>query len=96
MFLIRKVPSYLTIFTYKILIYFQQWRPFVYTTKTEDGGEIYQGFCIDLMDRLSELMGFSYRLYPVEDGQFGGENDDGSWTGLVGDLINRVSNSDIL
>jgi len=44
------------------------------------------------MDRLSELMGFSYRLHLVEDGQFGGENDDGSWTGLVGDLINRVSN----
>lgn len=59
---------------------------------TEDG-IFYQGFCIDLMDKLSEVLGFSYRISLVEDGQFGGQTENNSWTGLVGDLVNRVSNS---
>ena len=63
---------------------------------TEDGGIIYQGLCIDLIDRLSEIMGFSYRLRTVEDGRFGGQDEDGNWMGLIGDLVNRVSNSDFI
>ena len=55
--------------------------------------EDYEGFCIDLMDKLSEILGFTYTLYLVEDGQFGGQNEDGSWNGLVGDLVNHVSHS---
>ena len=60
---------------------------------SEDGRKIYQGLCIDLMDRLSEMMGFSYTLKTVQDGRFGGQDEDGNWLGLVGDLVNRVSNS---
>ena len=46
------------------------------------------------MDKLSEVLGFSYRLSLVEDGRFGGQNEDGNWLGLIGDLVNRVSNID--
>ena len=60
----------------------------------EDGTIMYEGLCIDLMDKLSELMGFSYRLKIVEDGRYGGQDEDGNWMGLIGDLVNRVSNSD--
>ena len=45
------------------------------------------------MDKLSEMLGFSYTLSLVKNGQFGGQTEDGSWTGLVGDLVNHVSNS---
>jgi len=38
-------------------------------------------------------MGFRYTIGLVADGQYGGQLDDGSWTGLVGDLIKRVSAS---
>ena len=61
-----------------------------------NGTNNYQGLCIDLMDKLSEMMGFSYRLRTVEDGRYGGQDEDGNWMGLVGDLVNRVSNSDIV
>ena len=54
---------------------------------------MYEGLCIDLMDKLSELMGFSYTLRTVEDGRYGGQDEDGNWMGLIGDLVNRVSNS---
>ena len=44
------------------------------------------------MDKLSEMLGFSYRLSLVEDGRFGGQDEDDNWLGLVGDLVNQVSN----
>ena len=43
------------------------------------------------MDKLSEVLGFSYRLSIVEDGKFGGQDEDGNWLGLVGRLVNQVS-----
>ena len=78
---------YDTYITSYILIYFQS-RPFV---MIEDGKDDYQGLCIDLMDKLSEMLGFSYRLKLVEDGNYGGQDEDGNWLGLVGDLVNQVS-----
>lgn len=65
--------------------------PFVYKAVTKDGQKVYEGFCIDLMDKLSEILGFSYTISLVEDGQFGGQIGN-SWTGLVGDLVEHVSN----
>ena len=61
-------------------------------TLTDDGKEIFEGLCIDLMDKLSEVMGFSYSISLVEDGNFGGQDEDGNWLGLVGDLVKHVSN----
>ena len=46
------------------------------------------------MDKLSEVLGFSYRISIVEDGRYGGQDEDGNWMGLVGDLVNHVSNND--
>ena len=46
------------------------------------------------MDRLSEMMGFSYTIRPVEDGRYGGQDENGNWLGLIGDLVNRVSYSE--
>ena len=46
------------------------------------------------MDKLSEVLGFTYTISIVEDGRFGGQDEDGNWMGLVGDLVNRVSNND--
>lgn len=61
----------------------------------EDGKEDYEGLCIDLMDKLSEILGFTYTLRLVEDEKFGGQDEDGNWMGLVGDLVNRVSNCEM-
>ena len=68
-----------------------QAEPFVYVTRDENGGEVLEGLCIDLLNKLSDEMGFHYTIRLVADGQYGGQLEDGSWTGLVGDLVNRVS-----
>ena len=52
---------------------------------------VYEGYIVDLMDEISNLLGLKYRLIPVQDSQYGYKRTDGSWNGMVGELIERVS-----
>ena len=70
-----------------------QQQPFINVTQTEDGDEVFEGLCIDLLNKLSDKMGFHYIIRLIADGQYGDQLEDGSWTGLVGDLVNQVSHS---
>ncbi|XP_008397398.1 glutamate receptor ionotropic, NMDA 3B-like isoform X1 [Poecilia reticulata] len=49
------------------------------------------GYCIDLLEKLSEDMGFTFDLYIVGDGKYGALSGTGRWTGLVGDLLNGTA-----
>lgn len=48
---------------------------------------IYEGYCIDLIDEIARRMNFSYELVEPSSGKFGDRLNDGSFDGLVGDLI---------
>ncbi|XP_039615655.1 glutamate receptor ionotropic, NMDA 3A [Polypterus senegalus] len=48
------------------------------------------GYCIDLLEKLAEDMGFHFNLYIVGDGKYGAYKN-GRWTGLVGDLISGAA-----
>lgn len=48
------------------------------------------GYCIDLLEKLGEDMGFTFDLYIVGDGKYGGFKN-GRWTGLVGDLLSGAA-----
>ncbi|KAM3874318.1 glutamate receptor ionotropic, NMDA 3A [Diretmus argenteus] len=48
------------------------------------------GYCIDLLEKLAEDMGFTFDLYIVGDGKYGGLKN-GRWTGLVGDLLSGAA-----
>ena len=52
----------------------------------------YEGFCIDLLKSLSDMMGFTYTLYEVGDGNFGTQNDSNTWNGIIGEITQSVSN----
>ncbi|XP_032341810.1 glutamate receptor ionotropic, kainate 5 isoform X1 [Camelus ferus] len=54
------------------------------------GNERFEGFCVDMLRELAELLRFRYRLRLVEDGLYGAPEPNGSWTGMVGELINRL------
>ena len=51
----------------------------------------YKGYMVDLMDKLMGLLGLRYKLYPVADGRYGYRHPDGSWDGMVGELLEDVS-----
>lgn len=48
------------------------------------------GYCIDLLEKLSEDVGFDFDLYIVGDGKYGAYKN-GRWTGLVGDLLSGAA-----
>lgn len=56
-----------------------------------EGNEQYEGFCVDMLKELSDILKFTYRIKLVDDGLYGAPEPNGSWTGMVGELINRVS-----
>lgn len=57
----------------------------------ESQNETLEGFCIDLLKAIAELVGFEYRLTLVPDGKYGVYNyNTGEWNGMVKQLIDRV------
>lgn len=56
-----------------------------------EGNDQYEGFCVDMLKELSDILKFTYRIKLVDDGLYGAPEPNGSWTGMVGELINRVS-----
>jgi len=50
----------------------------------------YRGYLVDLLDAMSKHASFAYSLRAVADRQRGGQRPDGSWTGLVGELVAGV------
>jgi len=51
----------------------------------------YRGYLVDLLEALSKHASFTYSLYAVHDRQRGSRQRDGTWTGLVGEIIAGVS-----
>ncbi|XP_066591382.1 ionotropic receptor 25a isoform X2 [Prorops nasuta] len=54
--------------------------------KDEEGNEMYHGYCIDVIEKLAEVMDFDYDIIVPKDHSFGKKLPNGDWTGLVGDL----------
>lgn len=44
-----------------------------------------KGFCIDILKRLAQTVGFSYDLYLVTNGKHG-KKIDGVWNGMIGEV----------
>jgi len=54
------------------------------------GNALYEGFCADLAASLADKLQVSYTLRPVLDGKYGARMDNGSWNGMVGELMREV------
>ncbi|AWO96338.1 putative glutamate receptor ionotropic kainate 5-like [Scophthalmus maximus] len=53
------------------------------------GNDQYKGFCVDMLRELANILKFSFKIKLVDDGLYGAPEPNGSWTGMVGELINR-------
>uniref|UniRef100_A0A8C7DCR5 Glutamate receptor n=1 Tax=Oncorhynchus kisutch TaxID=8019 RepID=A0A8C7DCR5_ONCKI len=47
----------------------------------------YQGYSIDVLDSLSNYLGFKYEIYVAPDHKYGSQQSDGVWNGLMGELV---------
>ena len=50
----------------------------------------YFGFCIELLNRISNACNFSYEIKLVHDGFYGVINENGKWNGIVGEIMDHV------
>ena len=64
--------------------------PYVMRTVSDDGTESFKGYCMDLLDELARILKFSYEIYTSPDGLYGAETENGSWNGMIGELIRKV------
>lgn len=53
----------------------------------------YQGYSIDVLDALSNYLGFKYEIYVAPDHKYGSQQSDGVWNGLMGELVAKVRDS---
>ncbi|GAA6102703.1 glutamate receptor ionotropic, kainate 1 isoform X1 [Tachysurus ichikawai] len=68
--------------------------PYVMYKKSDKvlyGNDRFEGFCLDLLKELSNILGFSYEVRLVSDGKYGAQNDKGEWNGMVRELIDHVA-----
>ncbi len=66
----------------------------LFNTSLSPGGSHttqYEGFIVDLMDRISQIVGFKYELIPVKDNRYGYRLATGLWDGMIGELVSKVS-----
>ena len=49
-----------------------------------------EGFCIDLAKAVAEEYQFDWVIHAVKDNKYGKEVDNGTWNGMVGELIRDV------
>lgn len=57
----------------------------------ENGHPIWEGYCIDMIQKLAEDLDFDYELVVPKKGTFGKRLSFNKWDGLVGDLMTGVS-----
>ena len=65
--------------------------PFVMKKKQEDGSFSYEGYCIDLLKELARNLKFTYEVYPSPDGAYGAKTENGTWNGMMAEIVNEVS-----
>ncbi|XP_072943228.1 uncharacterized protein Ir8a [Epargyreus clarus] len=53
----------------------------------EHGNPVYEGYCIDLAAKLAEVMNFDYEIITPKSGTFGKRLPNGSWDGIINDLM---------
>uniref|UniRef100_A0AAF5PPT2 Glutamate receptor n=2 Tax=Wuchereria bancrofti TaxID=6293 RepID=A0AAF5PPT2_WUCBA len=74
-------------------------KPFVMLKRTVPGepahvgNDRFEGYCIDLIKLLAmNISGFdSYEIFIAEGNKYGQRQDDGSWDGMIGYLLNEAS-----
>nr|CAD7444792.1 unnamed protein product [Timema bartmani] len=54
--------------------------------KDDQGKDIWEGYCLDLLEVLADSLKFDYEIVAPKNGKFGSRLPDGTWDGMVGDL----------
>lgn len=60
-------------------------------TASLTGNDRFEGFCIDLIQELSKMLGFNYTFIVQKDGKNGNlDRETQTWDGMIGEVIKGV------
>lgn len=63
----------------------------MFTGKNYTGNGRFSGFCVDLLESISRIVGFDYIIELVPDNKYGAlDPATGEWNGIVAQLIKHV------
>ena len=55
------------------------------------GNDRYEGYCVDLLRGIANILHFNYSIKEVGDGKYGSmEGPQNEWTGMVRELMDKV------
>ena len=55
--------------------------------KNYTGNDQYEGYCVDLAEKISQIVNFTYEFRQVKDNRFGAKDANGNWNGIIGELV---------
>lgn len=55
------------------------------------GKENFHGFCVDLAERVAEIVKYDYEICLVNDKKYGEKLENETWNGMIGELTREVS-----
>lgn len=58
--------------------------------RNRTGNDRFEGFCMELMETLAANIGFRYSVHLVKDNSYGSRQPDGTFDGMIKELINMV------
>ena len=76
-----------------------QSKPYLMVKKKKDnedlvGNDRYEGYCVDLAEKICKALGIKCELQLVADEKYGEkEKNNGTWNGMVGELTRKVRDS---
>ena len=61
------------------------------STKKLVGNDAFEGYAIDLISEIAQILKFNYTFKWVDDGAYGYKNKEtGEWNGLMGEILTQV------
>ncbi|CAF0901674.1 unnamed protein product [Adineta ricciae] len=64
-------------------------KPYV-SRKVDSNGSVYfEGYCIDMLAEIARRLNFNYSIRIAEDAAYGKEDENGQWSGIIGELTRR-------
>lgn len=70
-----------------------QERPYLFLRDESEkypDNEKYMGFCMDLLKRMAADLGFTYSIHVVKDNKYGNVLENGTWNGMIGEILSGV------
>ena len=59
------------------------------TTDSLEGNDKYEGFIVDLANKIASIVGFNFTIVPTK--SHGSMNNNGQWNGMIKELLEEVN-----